>query len=117
MRISSGHSWVALSYAFSIPSATVYGSVSFKVIGRSPNGRKAIIGIWNPAYGSYQYVDNYDAAKLAGPGYATYTTTAALSTHRGSGYVRGLVYAAYANGVVTFDVAKVSVSYRYAILK
>jgi hypothetical protein len=116
-RISSGHSWVALSYAFSIPSATVYGNVSFKVLGRSPNGRKAIIGVWNPAYGSYQYVDNYDAAKLVGPGYATYATSAALLTHRGAGYVRGLVFVEYAGGIVTFDVAKVSVSYRYAILK
>jgi hypothetical protein len=31
--------------------------------------------------------------------------------------VRGLVFAQYAGGVVTFDVAKVSVSYRYALLK
>ena len=117
VRISSGHSWVALSYAFSVPSATVYGNVTYKVLGRSPNGRKAVSGIWNPGYGSYVYVENYDAARLIGPSYAWYGTTAALATHRGGGYVRGLVFAQYAGGVVTFDVAKVSVSYRYALLK
>jgi hypothetical protein len=116
VRITSGHSWIALSYPFSVPSATVYGNVSFKVLGRSPNGRKAVIGIWNPSYGSYIYVDDYDAAKLVGPSYAWYSTTAPLSSHRGSGYVRGLVYIEYSSGSVTFDVAKVSVSYRYAIL-
>jgi hypothetical protein len=117
VRISSGHSWVALSYAFSVPSATVYANVTYKVLGRSPNGRKAIIGIWNPAWGSYAYVESYDAAKLIGPTYAWYGTAAALSNHRGSGYVRGLVFVGYAGGVVTFDVAKVSVTYRYALLK
>jgi hypothetical protein len=106
-----------LSYAFSVPSATVYGNVTYKVLGRSPNGRKAVSGIWRPAYGSYAYVETYDAARLIGPSYAWYGTTAALATHRGGGYVRGLVFAEYAGGVVTFDVAKVAVSYRYAVLK
>lgn len=116
-RLSSGHAWVAVSYSFRVPSATVYGNVKFKVLGRSPNGSRAVIGIWNPGLGSYYGVGSYDAAKLVGPGYKWYSTTAPLSSHRGSGKVRAMVYVENAGGGWVFDVAKVRVTYRYAVLK
>ena len=117
VRLSSGHAWVAVSYAFGVPSATAYGNVRFKVLGRSPNRSQAVIAIWNPGLGSYYNVNSYDAAKLAGPGYAWYSTSAPLSSHKGSGKVRGMVYVESFGGNRVFDIAKVSVTYRYAVLR
>jgi hypothetical protein len=117
VRLSSGHAWVAVSYSFGVPSATAYGNVKFKVLGRSPNGRGALIAIWNPSLGSYLDANDYDAAKLVGPGYAWYSTTAPLSSHKGGGRVRAMVYVEYSGGGRVFDVAKVAVTYRYAVLK
>jgi hypothetical protein len=76
-----------------------------------------VIAIWNPGIGSYYDVNSYDAAKLVGPGYAWYSTVAQLASHKGSGKVRGMVYVEYSGGTWAFDVAKVAVTYRYAVLK
>src|SRR6185369_8974009 len=37
VRLTSGHAWVAVAYTFTVPSATVYKTVTFKTYGRSPN--------------------------------------------------------------------------------
>ena len=116
-RISSGHSWAAVAYNFPIPKAAAYGNVTFKVLGRSPIGRRAVIAIWNANLGGSAYIESYDAAKVIGPGYAWYSTSAPLSNHQGSGRARGMVYVQYTGGVQTFDISKVSATYRYALLK
>ncbi len=117
VRISSGHAWAAVSYAFGVPTAVAYRNVTFKVLGRSPNGRRADIAIWAPARGSYLNVDSYDAVKVIGPSYRWYSTTASLTSHRGGGKVRAVVFVGYNGSVSNFDIAKVAVTYTYGVLK
>ncbi len=117
VRLSSGHAWAAVSYAFGVPTAAAYKNVTFKVLGRSPNGRRADIAIWAPARGSYLNGDSYDAVKVVGPSYRWYSTTAPLATHRGGGKIRTVVFAGYDGSVSTFDIAKVAVTYTNGVLK
>jgi hypothetical protein len=117
VRLSSGSSWAAVGYSFALPSAVTYKSVSFKVLGRSPNGRKAWIAIWNPSLGSYLDVNAYDVARRAGPGYAWYGTSTSLATHQKSGRARAILLVAYEAGTVVFDAAKVRLSITYTVLK
>jgi hypothetical protein len=95
----------------------VYRTFSFKVLGRSPNGTKAIIGIWRPSLGSYTFVYNYVAAKAIGPGYAWYSTSGAGSVLHSGRTARAMVFVEYGPGGKIFDVAKVSLVVRYAVLQ
>lgn len=117
VRLSSGHVWVAASYAFGVPSAPAYRNVTFKVLGRSPNGRRALMAIWNPALGSYLNVSAYDRAKLTGTSYAWYWTSGSIAQHRGGGKIRALVLAQYASGVVQFDIARVAATFQFGVLR
>jgi len=118
VRLSSGSGgWAGVSYRFPHKSATVYGNVTFKVQGRSAGSGKALIGIWNPGRGSYVYTSAYDAWKPAGTAYGWYTTTAPLRDHHAGGYIRTTVLVDASFMRATFDVAKVVVTYRYAVLK
>ena len=52
--LTSGTSGVAVAYRFTVRSAVKYGdSITFGVLGRSPNGRKASEGLWNKSLGSW----------------------------------------------------------------
>ena len=117
VRLASGSSWVAVSYAFTMPSATVYRTISFKVLGRSTNGTKSSIGIWNPGWGSYAYVSSYSQAKAVGPGYGWYTTSGPGSALHSGRTARAVVFAEYGPGGKVFDVSKVSLVVSYGVLR
>ncbi len=116
VRLSSGTSWAAVAYTFTLRSATVYKPLTFKVLGRSPNGQKAYEGLWNRTLGSRLDVGSYDS-KAIGPRYAWYSITGDSATHRSGRSAYGLVKVEYSGGVRMFDVAKVQLTYRYAILR
>jgi hypothetical protein len=116
VRLSSGTAWVAVRYTFALRSATVYKPLTFKVLGRSPNGTKAYEGLWNRTLGSSLATGAYDK-KVIGPKYAWYSMTGDSSTHRSGRSAYGLVYVEYSGGARQFDVAKVRLTYRYAILR
>jgi len=117
VKIASGGSWAGVSYPFTMPSATVYKTITFKVLGRSPNGTRAIIGIWNPGWGSYLYVESYGATKLVGPGYAWWSTSAPGGPLHSGRTARAEVFVEYGPGVKVFDVAKVSLVVTYGVLR
>jgi hypothetical protein len=117
IKVTSGSSWVAVGYTVSLPAATVYKSVAFKVLGKSPNGRQAWEAIWNPSWGSYLYVDSYDLAKPIGPSYKWWSTSGSLATHQRSRVARAIVLAVYDGASVTFDVSKVQFVYTYGVLR
>jgi hypothetical protein len=116
VRLTSGTSWVAVRYSFTLHSATIYEALKFKVLGRSRNGSTAEAGLWNRMYGSNRDVACYDR-KTIGPGYRWYTIGADSATHRSGRSAYGIVFVDYANGIRTFDVAKIRLTYRYAILR
>ena len=117
IKLSSGADWVGVGYKFSLPAATVYKSVTFKVLGKSPNGRKAWEAIWNPSTGSYLIVESYDLAKQIGPSYKWWSTSGSLASHQRSRVARAVVLAINDGSSVTFDVAKVRISYTYGVLR
>ena len=116
VRLSSGTSWVAVRYSFTLHSALVYSSsLSFRVLGRSPNGTKALEGLWNRTYGSSLYVTSYDV-KLIGPSYAWWAMSGGSTSHRSGTTAYGMVYVGYGGATRTFDIAKVRLTYRWAVL-
>ena len=117
IKIKSGASWVGLGYKFSLPAATVYKSVTFKVLGKSPNGDKAWEAVWNPSYGSYLIVESYDLAKQIGPSYKWWSTSGNLASHQRSRVARAIVMAINDGSSVTFDVSKVRIVYTYGVLR
>ena len=117
VRLASGKGWAGVSYAFTIRSAVAYRYVWFKVLGRSPNGRRAIIAVWKPSYGSYRDASNYDAARWVGPAYAWSSTRTTLTDHIKGTRARAEVLVAYKRGKVVFDVRKVRLVYEYGVLR
>jgi len=117
VRLSSGHVWVAVSYAFTVPTATAYRNVTFKVLGRSLNGRRAVMAIWNPDLGSYLNVNAYDRAKLTNVAYGWSWTSGSIAQHRAGARTRALVLAQYSSGAVRFDVRGVAATFQYAVLR
>lgn len=117
VKIASGTAAAGVQYRFRILKGTVYRSISFKVLGRSPNGRKAYVAIWNPELGSYGFVESFDVIKQVGPGYRWWSTVAPLSQRIKGGYARAVVIAEYGPGNVVFDISKVRVTYRYGVLR
>jgi hypothetical protein len=117
LKLSSGSSWVGAGYRFSLPSATVYKSMTIKVLGRSPNGRQAWVAVWNPSWGSYLSTSSYDLAKAIGPSYRWWSTSGSLATHQRSRVVRATVMAINLGAAVTFDIGKVRLVYTYGVLR
>jgi hypothetical protein len=117
VRLASGRGWAGVSYAFTIKPAIAYRSLWFKVLGRSPNGRRAVIAVWRPAYGTYRDASNYDSATWAGPAYGWFATRTTLANHRKDTRVRAEVIVEYKRGKVVFDVRKARLVYEYAVLE
>ena len=115
VRISSGCSWAAVRYTFSLRAATVYRPLTFKVLGKSPNKTGAWEGLWNKTYGSALYTHNYDVEWI-GPGYGWYAISGDPTTHRKGRTTYGEVVVQNESGVKNFDIAKVRLTYRYAVL-
>jgi hypothetical protein len=116
VKLSSGSAGVAVRYTFKVRSAVVYGtSIKFQVLGRSPNGRTVLEGLWNRAYCSPSNVGCYDVTSI-GPGYAWWSTSASTGLHVDAQTAYGMVWARYTGVVRTFDIAKVRLIYRWAVL-
>ena len=102
-----------VGYAFFLVPATRYGNFSFKVLGRSPSGRGTAQSFFN------RYVpSDWDGYKTIGRSYGWYTSTVASTGHWNttSRRVTGYVYASGWN-LGAFDVSRVQLLYKYAILK
>jgi hypothetical protein len=65
--------------------------MTYEVEGRSTNGHQAVISIWNPELGGYKDLSHYDAAKIVGPAYAKWTTSASGAHRVSDGKARGVV--------------------------
>jgi hypothetical protein len=113
--VDSGGPWgdVQAGWSFTVPKATAYGHFTFRVLGRSPSGNGAATIYFN----RYRPSD-YGPYVTAGRSYDWYSTTVA----GGNGYVsstyhvRGYLHA-YGDNYGAFDVAKVQLTYRYALLR
>ena len=116
VRISSGSGWASVRYSFTLHSAVAYSNLTFRVLGRSPNGRKVFEGLWNPNYGTSLDAGNYDG-KLIGPSYDWWSVALPPSNHRSGRSVYGEVLALNDSAFVRkFDVVKVRLVYRWAVL-
>ncbi len=116
VRLSSGTAGVAVRYPFTLHSAVAYGStITFKVTGRSPNGHRAVAGLWNRALCSPLDIGCYDV-KAIGPKSATWSISASSGLHRNGRRAYGVVIVPYLGGRAIFDVAKVQLVYRWAVL-
>jgi hypothetical protein len=62
-------------------------------------------------------VESYAAAKLVGPGYGWWSTGGAGSALHSGRTARAEVFLEYGPGIKVFDVAKVSLVVRYALLR
>ena len=96
---------------FTLPAATKYGTVTFKVLGKSPAGYGAPdISVYNAAN------DSFDGDRLVSTSYRWSSTSVAGSSHVSStaclwlrdGLRREQCY---------YDVAKVQLTYKYAKLR
>jgi hypothetical protein len=115
VRISSGSDWAAVRYTFTLRAATVYRPLTFKVLGRSPNGTGAWEGLWNRTYGSAVYAENYDV-KWIGPAYKWHSISGDPAAHRSGRTTYGEVVVENDGGATSFDIAKVQLTYRYGVL-
>lgn len=120
VKLNSGKGLATVSYAFPVVKADVYGRITFAVQGRSTNRHKGLVAVWNPHAGGFRYVDNYDVAKLIGPGYKWWKTSVPSNDDRvRKGKVRALVMVAKGmgkSGPAVFDVRKVKLTYQAGTL-
>ena len=113
-RIASGEGSMTVGYALPVVRADTYGWLKLQVRGRSTNGHKALVAIWNPSLGGYRGLANYDAAKLIGPGYRWWNTVANGDGRVRTGKVRGIVAVAKGmgkSGPAVFDINSVKLTY------
>jgi hypothetical protein len=115
--LSSGTSGVAVAYRFTAHSAVKYGSsITFGVLGRSTNGRRAFEGLWNRSLGSWTDPASYDY-KTIGPDYGWWRLSGSSRLHLSSqDKAFGSVVLPYTGSVRKFDIAKVRLVYRWAVL-
>ncbi len=99
-------------YRFVMKSAVKYGTLKFAVLGSPrPGWGVAYISFWNPTYG------DEDGARWVGRSYAWYSTSTPPTNHVFStNRVHAFVTADSSNRG-WYDVAKVRLTYRYALLK
>jgi hypothetical protein len=60
-------------------------------------------------------VTSYDV-KLIGPSYAWWAMSGGSTSHRSGTTAYGMVYVGYGGATRTFDIAKVRLTYRWAVL-
>ena len=117
LLLSSGTGGVAVNYRFTVHSAVKYGAViTFGVQGRSPNGRKAAEGLWNRSLGSSTNINAYDY-RIIGPAYQWWSLSGSSGLHlSGQHAAYGSVVVPYSGFVRRFDIARVRLVYRWAVL-
>ena len=116
VRISSGTSWAGVRYTFALRTATVYKPLTFKVLGRSPNGTEGWGGLWNRTYGSAANGSSYDLFQV-GPAYKWYSKAFDPTAHRSGRTTYGEVLVVWDGYTELFDIAKVQLTYRYGVLR
>jgi flagellar hook capping protein FlgD len=119
-RLRAGDGWVTVAYTLklrstSVPKSAVVRKITAYVAGKGPSGTPdAEIGIHNTAYGSWKIINYYDAIKKVGKASKTYSTSTTDASHHRSGKTVHVII--IVNGG-TWDVRRVKVTYRYAVLK
>jgi hypothetical protein len=114
VRLASGTAGVAVSYRFRVREAERYGAVTFRVLGRSPNGRRVAEGLWESMVCGPMDVACYTTQTM-GPGYAWWSIRGGPG-NISEGVAYGAVIVPYDGLVRTFDVARVKLVYRWAVL-
>ena len=107
-------------YSFKVPKSSVYGDMTVKVKGRSPNGHKAGVGIWNPELGGFRSLLNYDGGRTVGPRFKWWETKVPGQGRVKNGKARVTVIVAKGlggKGNATFDIKKVKLILRVGTLK
>ena len=104
--------WAAASYSFKLPAAAQYGTITFSSLGTPvPGYGSALIGVSNYATGEI------DGARWTGRSYAWYGTSVSGTAHvSATQRVNAYVWVSGDN-YGWYDVAKVRLTYRYALLK
>ena len=111
--------WAALGYQFTLPSATVYSSISFSVLGSGTSSpyiglQNRQLGTW-PA-GSPWIINDFSPIVGVTTRYQWSTVVGDPTYNRIGTTVRGMVLAIdWTSG--RYDVSQVKLSYRYALLK
>lgn len=119
-RLRAGDGFVTVAYTLrlgsvSVPKSAVVRKITAYVAGKGPSGTPdAEIGIHNTGFGSWKIINYYDARKAVGRAYRAYaTSTTAASSHRSGRTVHVIVIVNRG----TWDVRRVKVTYRYAVLR
>jgi hypothetical protein len=109
-NIYDEYAWVG--YNFTLPSATAYGTLTFKVLGTPWSGRGVpYLSFWNFANGEE------DGNRWVGRSYAWYGTSVSSSGHMTASHgVRAYVTVVGTNEG-WYDLAKVQLTYRYGVLR
>ena len=103
--------WAWVGYSFAVPAAAVYGTLKFKVLGSPQAGRGVpYLSFWNFGSG-YE-----DGERWVGRSYAWYSTSVSGPAHVRSRRVRAYVTVVGSN-MGYYDVARVQLTFRYALLK
>ncbi len=119
-RLRAGNGWVTVAYTLklrstSVPKSAVVRKITAYVAGKGPSGTPdAEIGIHNAAYGSWKIINYYDARKKVGRANKTYSTSTTDASHHRSGKTVHVIV--IVNGG-TWDVRRLKVTYRYAVLR
>jgi len=115
VRLGSGQGVAVVEYAFPVAPSSIYGDITFKVQGRSPNRHQAAIAIWNPKRGGYRDLSNFDVAKSIGPAYRWWKTYTFGTQRVRNGKARAAVLVwkdLGRKGPAAFDVRKVQLVYK-----
>jgi hypothetical protein len=111
--------WAALGYQFKLPSATVYGSIKFSILGRGT--RSPMIGLHDYSLGWWAkgddwIIDYFSPLKAVPKDYRWTGLYGNVTLNRKGRQVQALVLAAnWPSG--SYDIAKVKLTYRYGILQ
>jgi hypothetical protein len=113
VRLRSSGDLAGVRYTFRLHSGVAYSALTFRVLGRSPNGLVGLAGLWN----AVNAADNPKAFVIReiGPSYRWWSM--AFSSARRSGTLTYGMVMAPASPSTTFDIARVQLVYRYAILQ
>ncbi|MFN8630044.1 MAG: FlgD immunoglobulin-like domain containing protein [Chloroflexota bacterium] len=124
VRLTAGEAFVGVRYSFDLHAATRYGSLTFRVLGKSRVGLPVVAGLWrgsmdNPIV-SADRAAPYTRGTI-GPSYRWWSVTMSQA-HRNGRHVYAQVLVENSLALVggplnSFDIAEVQLVYRYAVLK
>ena len=115
VRLGSGNGVAVVEYAFPVAKSDIYGWMTFRVRGRSPNGHKAAVALWNPKRGGYRDLANFDAAREIGPKYQWWKTSSdgSFRVKKGKARAAVLVWKGLGRkGPAAFDIKQVQLVYK-----